>query len=129
MRTQSWAEKWVGVPYAHGHCLDFVVRVLREEFGVEKKTPALHEHELLCARVFDNRESYARKLPDGEQLRDGLVVLLRPGAEVMHVGLLVLDLPEPHLLHSTAAHGSSVLQPLRLVRRWMKIEGYYDARD
>ena len=124
---RSWAEKWIGTPYSQGHCLDFVVRVLHEEFGVNKTLPQLHEHELLCAQVFDRRESYARRLQEGEALRDGLVVAMRPGAEVMHVGVLVLDLLEPHVLHNTAAHGSAVLQPLRMVRRWMKIEGYYDA--
>ena len=123
----SWAEKWIGTPYAEGHCLEFVARVLREEFGVNKTLPQLHEHDLLCAQVFDDRASYARRLDASEPLRDGLVLAMRPGAEVMHVGLLVLDLPEPCVLHNTAAHGSAALQPLRLVRRWMKIEGYYDA--
>lgn len=124
----TWAEKWVGIPYSEGHCLDFVVRVLHEEFGVTKKPPAIHEHDRLCRHVFDESAQYARRLATGEPLSNGLVALLRPGAEVMHVGLIVLDLPEPHVLHTTASHGSSVLQPLRTVRRWMKIEGYYDAR-
>ena len=46
----------------------------------------------------------------------------------MHVGVLVDDMAEPYLLHNMKSHGSSVLQPLRLVRRLMRIEGYYDAR-
>ena len=125
---KSWAEKWIGTPYSEGHCLEFVVRVLREEFGVQKKLPSLHEHELLCANMLDARDSYARRLSDGEPLKDGLVVAMRPGAAVMHVGLLVLDGPEPAVLHNMASHGSAALQPLRAVRRWMKIEGYYEAR-
>jgi hypothetical protein len=124
----SWAEKWIGIPYSEGHCLDFVVRVLRDEFGIDKKMPALHEHELLCANIFDSRDSYSRRLDEGESLTDGLVVLMRPGAAVMHVGLLVLDGPEPAVLHNMRSHGSSVLQPLRVMRRWMKVEGYYEAR-
>lgn len=123
----SWAEKWIGVPYSQAHCLEFVVMVLREEFGISKSMPQLHQHAALCESVFSERDSYAERVEDGAQLKDGLVVLMRPGADVMHVGLLVLDLPEPYVLHNTAAHGSSVLQPLRMVRRWMKIEGYYDA--
>lgn len=126
---KNWSEKWVGTPYAQGNCLEFVARVLREEFGIDKKLPALHEHERICASVFDERNQYAKRLKDGEELKDGLVVLLKPGAVVMHVGVLVMSLPEPHILHNTSIHGSSVLQPLRMIRRLMKIEGFYDAKN
>jgi hypothetical protein len=126
--SRHWSEKWVGVPYAEGNCLEFVARVLREEFGVDKKLPASHEHERLCAEIFNDREAYAVRLPEGAELTDGTVVALRPGAAVMHVGVVVV-LTEVHILHNSAGHGSSVLQPLRLVRRLMKVEGFYDARN
>ncbi len=119
----------MGIPYSQGNCLDFVARVLREEFGIEKKLPALHEHERICSTVFESRDEYAKRVEDGEPLEDGLVVLLKPGAAVMHVGVLVASLPEPHILHNTSSHGSSVLQPLRMIRRLMKIEGFYNAKN
>jgi hypothetical protein len=129
MLHKHWSEKWVGVPYSEGNCLEFVARVLREQFGIDKKLPALHEHELLCQELFTDRANYAVRLPDDAQLEDGVVVALRPGAAVMHVGVLVVGPTELHVLHNSVNHGSSVLQPLRLVRRLMRVEGFYDARN
>jgi hypothetical protein len=117
----SWATKYVGKEFAS--CIHLVQYVTAREFGIEKDLPDIENH----AALMERRREWAQRVPPGVPLRDGLVVLMRPDSPLLHAGLLCLDTPEPTLLHTAHKPGSAVLQPMRIVRRVMKIEGIYEV--
>lgn len=115
----TWAQPFIGVHYES--CIHMVRDVMRIQFGIHKDLPALENH----AALMDRRQEWASVVPAGQPLADGMVVLMRPGSPVMHAGVLCLDAPEPHILHTAESPGVAVLQPLRLLRRVMRIENFY----
>lgn len=116
----SWTTKYIGKEYES--CIHMVQDVLAKEFKIKKDLPALDNH----AALMERRREWARRWPPGTPLRNGLIVLMRPDAEVMHAGILCL-LPEPYVLHTVTKPGPVMLQPTRLVQRLMKFEGIYEV--
>ena len=117
----SWSSKYLGTQYAS--CIHLVQAVVDQEFGIKKNLPYIDNH----AYLMECRTEWARRVPPGQPLRDGMVVLLRPDSPVMHAGVLCLKATEPSLLHVMTAPGPAVLQSLRILGRVMKIEGIYEV--
>ena len=141
MNKSHWTEAWLGRAWKAGEhdCADFVVAVLREQFGVALDLPVHAASGSgapsgATARAWDRqivtlKGDYALPtiLP-----RDGDGVLMHArGARRLrryHLGLWVGIEGEAHVLHCEEAAGS-ILHPLRdLGQRGLALEGIYRWR-
>ena len=130
--NKHWAEAWLGRPWVAGEhdCADFVVEVLREQFGRALDMPVHAE----SVRGWDRqiaalREEYA--LPTIAP-RDGDGVLMHArGARRLrryHLGLWAEVGGVAHVLHCQDGAGS-ILHPIRdLGLRALELEGIYRWR-
>ncbi len=138
--NKHWAEAWLGRPWVAGEhdCADFVVEVLREQFGRALDMP-VHAQSV---RGWDRqiaalREEYAvRVAPEARGTmgtpRDGDGVLMHArGARRLrryHLGLWADVGGAAHVLHCHAGAGS-ILHPIRdLNLRALALEGIYRWR-
>ena len=127
-----WAEAWLGRPWVAGEhdCADFVVEVLREQFGRALDMPVHAE----SVRGWDRqiaalREEYA--LPTiAPQDGDGVLMHARGARRLRryHLGLWADVGGVAHVLHCQDGAGS-ILHPIRdLQLRALDLEGIYRWR-
>ena len=127
-----WAEAWLGRPWVAGEhdCADFVVEVLREQFGRALDMPVHAE----SARGWDRqiaalREVYA--LPTiAPQDGDGVLMHARGARRLRryHLGLWAEVGGVAHVLHCQDGAGS-ILHPIRDPGlRALALEGIYRWR-
>ncbi len=132
MNKQHWAEAWLGRPWVAGEhdCADFVVEVLREQFGRALDMPVHAE----SVRGWDRqiaalREEYA--LPTiTPQDGDGVLMHARGARRLRryHLGLWADVGGVAHVLHCQDGAGS-ILHPIRdLGLRALALEGIYRWR-
>jgi len=127
-----WAEAYIGRPWVAGEhdCADFVVAVLREQFGRELALPA-HAASVRGwdRQIAELRADYA--VPTiSPQDGDGVLMVAR-GARLLrryHLGLWAGVNGEAHVLHCQDGAGS-ILHPIRdLGLRALELEGIYRWR-
>ncbi len=127
-----WAEAWLGRPWVAGEhdCADFVVEVLREQFGRALDMP-VHAQSV---RGWDRqiaalKSEYA--LPTiAPQEGDGVLMHARGARRLRryHLGLWAEVGGVAHVLHCHAGAGS-ILHPIRdLGLRALALEGIYRWR-
>lgn len=130
------AEALVGLPYRAGRadCMHLAVLAQRQLFGRVVRWPADARHPL---RAADQVETIGRHLADlarplqpCEPAITGDAVLWQAGigsdAQHWHIGTLFVALGERWVLHTTAALGASVLQPLaECGAQGLHFEGFY----
>ena len=128
-RLQHWAEAYIGRPWVAGEhdCADFVVAVLREQFGRALDLPA-HEE---SARAWDRQIASLRDefaVPTvSPQDGDGVLMHARGARRLRryHLGLWVDANGVASVLHCQEAVGS-ILHPIRdLAQRALALEGIY----
>lgn len=115
-------QKYIGIAYEQMNCLEFVQYILSEEFGKSLVLPASCLHEEITEFMYANRSGLAIEVTG--DIESGDVVLFKPGASVMHVGVIINEPLEPYVLHSRLGVGSCY-NPLRIVARQMKVSGFY----
>ena len=135
---QHWAEAYIGRPWIAGKhdCADFVVAVLRQQFGRELDLPAHAESQSRAptgatVRGWDRqiaalRADYAEPT-DTPQDGDGVLMRARGARRLRryHLGLWADVGGEAHVLHCQEAAGS-ILHPIRdLALRALELEGVY----
>ena len=118
---RSWTDKYLEMQFES--CIHLVQHVVETYLRIRKDLPSLENHHALMG----NRSEWARRVPQGEPLRDGMIVLMRPESPVMHAGVLCLDAGPPAVLHTIDTPGFAVRQPLRLAQRVFRIEGFYEV--
>jgi hypothetical protein len=118
---RSWTDKYLEMQFAS--CIHLVQHVVETYLRIRKDLPSLENHHALMG----NRSEWARRVPQGEPLRDGMIVLMRPDSPVMHAGVLCLDAGPPAVLHTIDTPGFAVRQPLRLAQRVFRVEGFYEV--
>ena len=135
---QHWAEAYIGRPWIAGEhdCADFVVAVLREQFGLALDLPA-HDPDdgtrgrATSVRAWDRqiaamRADYAAPT-DAPQDGDGVLMRARGARRIRryHLGLWADVGGEAHVLHCQDGAGS-ILHPVRdLALRALELEGIY----
>ena len=141
MNRPHWAEAYIGRPWIAGEhdCADFVVAVLREQFGLALALPA-HEPDdgargrATSVRAWDRqiaalRADYAAPT-DAPQDGDGVLMCARGARRLRryHLGLWADVGGAGHVLHCQAGAGS-ILHPIRdLALRALDLEGIYRWR-
>ena len=135
-----WAEAWLGRPWVAGEhdCADFVVDVLREQFGIALDLPVHAE----SVRGWDRQiaslksEFALRVAPEARgslaapQDGDGVLMVARGARRLRryHLGLWAGIGGVAHVLHCQEAAGS-ILHPIRdLSLRALELEGIYRWR-
>ena len=132
VNKQHWAEAWLGRPWVAGEhdCADFVVDVLRKQFGRALDMPVHAE----SVRGWDRqiaalRSEYA--LPTiAPQDGDGVLMHARGARRLRryHLGLWADVGGVAHVLHCQDGAGS-ILHPIRdLTLRALDLEGIYRWR-
>ena len=135
---QHWAEAYIGRPWIVGEhdCADFVVAVMREQFGLALDLPVHAESRSRAptgatVRAWDRqiaamRADYAEPT-DAPQDGDGVLMYARGARRLRryHLGLWADVGGEAHVLHCQEAAGS-ILHPIRdLALRALVLEGIY----
>ena len=140
---QHWAEAWLGRPWVAGEhdCADFVVAVLRGQFGREIALPAHAAPEARGSAGARERATSVRgwdrqiatlkgdfALPTtAPQDGDGVLMYARGARRqrCYHIGLWADVDGVPYVLHCQEAAGS-ICHPLRDLRqRALELEGVY----
>lgn len=122
-------ERYIGLPYCPRRldCADLLALVQREMFGREVLLPGKRARPLDPEGQAKQIAAYLNPVATPtDSPKDGDAVLMREDGRAGHIGVFFFVNYSPHVLHTSARLGGSVLHRIQdLSAMGLQVEGYY----
>lgn len=122
-------DRFIGLPYCPRRldCADLVALVQREMFGRDVLLPGKRARPLDPDGQAKQIAAYLNPVATPtDSPQDGDAVLMREGGRAGHIGVYFFVNYSPHVLHTSARIGGSVLHRIQdLSAMGLQVEGYY----